>query len=680
MPERRQSRIAKPFARGNTKRSIGGNRNLRLKYVWVACAALSLLPASLANATAPAPAPAANPPSLDAYGELPRVEDVALSPDGLSIASVTQSAGDRRVIVLKNGATLLNISAGTATKVRAIEWADDDTVLLTNSATVALYGFSASKYELNGTVILPMKPGGKADVVFGKTQGIAKTTRGRYGIRIIGGRTFGYFGGIALSVSGGEAHFDHGRATLYAVDLGTGRTRIVAPPPSEGHYRDWLIDAAGNLAVTLDISERSGLWRIVNSRGTELAQGTDPTGDVSLVALARDGAAAIYQTEDDDGNQHWFEVPLAGGEAKEFLKDIDVERIFVDRGTGNLIGYRAKGDGATVMDEPAQQSAITRIFAAFKGREAQLIDWTPDFSKVLVRTTGNHDSGTWYLVDVVKRKADPIGYERPDIDDALVGPISMVDYKAQDGLEMDGVLTLPPGREAKNLPVILLPHGGPASNDKARFDWWAQAFASRGYAVFQPNFRGSTGRSDAFRHAGDGQWGRKMQTDISDGLAELARRGIVDPKRACIVGASYGGYAALAGVTLQHGLYRCAVSVAGVADLTLMYSTDVRESGDSKMLGKALREQLGAPKLYDEVSPRRFAARADAPVLLIHGKDDTVVGYKQSVVMADALKDAGKPYEMVTLPGEDHWLSREETRKRMLAETMRFVAKYNPAD
>jgi dipeptidyl aminopeptidase/acylaminoacyl peptidase len=261
-----------------------------------------------------------------------------------------------------------------------------------------------------------------------------------------------------------------------------------------------------------------------------------------------------------------------------------------------------------------------------------------------------------------------------------VGPISLIDYKAADQQEMDGVLTLPPGREARNLPVIVLPHGGPHARDEPEFDWWAQAYASRGYAVFQPNFRGSTGRSDAFRNASANEWGRKMQTDISDGLAELARRGIVDPKRACIVGASYGGYAALAGVTLQHGIYRCAVAVAPVADLDLLVDTEVRDSGHSAMTVRAYREDLGDPKGYDVVSPRRHAAQADAPILLIHGKDDTVVSFRHSESMAGALRAAGKPYEFVVLKHEDHWLSVSDTRSQMLAESMRFVQKYNPAD
>ena len=143
---------------------------------------------------------------------------------------------------------------------------------------------------------------------------------------------------------------------------------------------------------------------------------------------------------------------------------------------------------------------------------------------------------------------------------------------------------------------------------------------------------------------------------------------MVDPKRACIVGARYGSYAAMAGVTLQQGLYRCTVGLGPVTDLKMMYQTILQESGNLVTMGRSLREQLGDPKGYDAVSPRRFAAKADAPILLIHGKDDTDVSFRQSQAMANALKDAKKHYERGPLAGEDHWLSREETRKRMLAD------------
>ena len=425
-----------------------------------------------------------------------------------------------------------------------------------------------------------------------------------------------------------------------------------------------------------------GRWRITSGQGATLAEGVAPSGKVGLISLGRNGASVIYWMQDPASKEErWYEAPLAGGAPSEFLPGVGVSRLFNDRATGALLGYLEKKAGARpVMYDPKQQSTLRKIYNAFPKLQVDIEDWTPSFSHVLVHTSGNADSGTWYVVDVAQLKAELVGVDRTKIGPEHVGPISMVDYRAADGLQMNGVLTLPPGKPPKNLPVILLPHGGPSAYDTASFDWWAQAFASRGYAVFQPNFRGSTNRDEAFERAGYGQWGRKMQTDISDGLAELAKQGIVDPKRACIVGASYGGYAALAGVTVQQGIYRCAVAVAPVSDLTDMYWTDYRESGGSNMLLRNRQEQLGPPSKFAEVSPRRHAARADAPIMLIHGKDDTVVPFKQSTAMADALKDAGKPYEMVVLREEDHWLSRSATRQQMLDAAVGFVAQHNPAN
>ena len=245
---------------------------------------------------------------------------------------------------------------------------------------------------------------------------------------------------------------------------------------------------------------------------------------------------------------------------------------------------------------------------------------------------------------------------------------------------MEGVLTLPPSGAAKALPAVVLPHGGPFGvNDTAGFDWIAQAFASRGYAVFQPNFRGSGGYGAAFQAAGHGEWGRKMQTDISDGLAELVKQGIVDPKRVCIVGASYGGYAALAGVTLQQGLYRCAVSYAGIGDVARMVDDDASATNYDPIMVRNLKEEIGIGRDLKAVSPMRFVDKVSVPVLLIHGTNDTVVPFSQSSRMADALRQAGKTVDLVTLPSEDHWLSRSETRLAMLQATVDFVVKHNPA-
>jgi dipeptidyl aminopeptidase/acylaminoacyl peptidase len=316
---------------------------------------------------------------------------------------------------------------------------------------------------------------------------------------------------------------------------------------------------------------------------------------------------------------------------------------------------------------------------AFPGLNVRLIDWSDSFERLLVRTNGVGDPGTWWLVDIKTGKATDLGSSYP-IKSSEVGPMRMFRYKAADGLDMAGVLTLPPGKDAKKLPVVVLPHGGPWARDYPEFDWMAQAFASRGYAVFQPNFRGSTGYGAAFEKAGDGEWGRKMQTDISDGLAELVRQGIVDGDRACIMGASYGGYAALAGVTLQQGLYRCAVSVAGLSDLERFYSTEMRETNRDRTKRPWLNLAIGTGRDLRSVSPIRFVDRVTAPILLIHGTNDIVVLPEQSSNMANALRAAGKEAELMTLEKADHWLLKGEARLAMLEAAYKFIERHNPPD
>ncbi len=326
------------------------------------------------------------------------------------------------------------------------------------------------------------------------------------------------------------------------------------------------------------------------------------------------------------------------------------------------------------------QARVHAIYAAFPNLKISLNSWTDDYGRLIFYSDGQDDAGTWWWADIKSGSAKELGWLYPSVSGERIGPYRMVRYKAADGLEMEGILTLPPGINPTKLPLVVLPHGGPEARDEMGFDWWAQAFASRGYAVWQPNFRGSSGYTVAFRNAGFGEWGRKMQTDISDGVDELAHQGIVDPRRACIVGASYGGYAALAGVTVQQGLYRCAVSVGGVADLNALLSRE--QEGDRTGTLRYLKDFLGIKSFFnqsvDDISPLKLAKRADVPVLLIHGKDDTVVLFEQSKAMQRALKSAGKPVELVELKGEDHWLSRSVTRKAMLEAAVDFVQRHNP--
>ena len=660
-------------------RASGADHEMAARRLGLAVGIAALLSCGVAEAQNTA----AQPPPLTLYGQLPGVEAMALSPDGKRIATVSRIKGDRRLVVAEYNGALLSAAPMGDTKLRGLQFAGNDTVLLTKSSTIALgMDFTKNQYEAFGTLIVPLN-GKDPELVFSRDRLIATITLDSYGLRQRPDGLTGYFSGIALAAANTGVRFDHGRPTLYEVNLARNSAKRLASPAGEGHDRSWLIDESGQVAATLDIATRDGQWQITGTGGRVLATGVAPTGAVSLTSLGKDGKSVIYRTIGDDDSKSYFEVPLAGGTSAYAIPPGDnLYGLYVDQDNGRMLGYMLLRNEAQVpvFFDAGKQAAVEKVLRAFGKRRVWLVDWTPDFGKLLVHTSGSQDSGTYYLVDVKAGKAEEIGLEYPGIEPEAVGPVSVVDYRAGDGLAMNGILTLPPGREARNLPVILLPHGGPHAADEPVFDWWAQAFASRGYAVFQPNFRGSTNRDGPFKAASRNEWGRKMQTDISDGLAELARRGIVDPKRACIVGASYGGYAALAGVTLQQGVYRCAVAVAPVADLELMRNAELYESNYDPMLARALRADIGDPKGYDAVSPRQHAQQADAPILLIHGKDDTVVPFQHSASMASALQAAHKPYELVVLKHEDHWLSKSDTRLQMLTEAMRFVQQHNPVN
>lgn len=643
----------------------------------------SMLLAAIFCVGAPFTALHATPP-LSAYGELPGFERAAISPNGDKVAMIVSNAEIRALLITENGKTIRRINLGDI-KVRFIEWASDDIVLLEYSKTEKLVGFVQDKAEFNQTFVISLN-NVQPKILFEKQKEIIDATFGWFGIRDVDGKIYGYVAGVplvkmqALNSNVPAYVYEGGTPALYRVDMADMSAKMLATRPQEGEWNDFLIDAKGVIGAKLNFAYKSGVWKITNGLGQQVASGVNIKGGVGLQAFGKDGSSIIYSRDDDDTDaRHYFEVPAKGGDVTEIFADANVARLFTHRRTGALLGYFERGDEQkTHLLDPIQDRKLGKIALAFPKLRRNIADWNPTLSKILVTTSGNQDSGTWWTVDLNAMAANHLGFERPPIDSSDVGAISTVVYEASDGLEMDGILTLPVGKEPKKLPVIILPHGGPTAHDDASFDWWAQGLASRGYAVFQPNFRGSTNRGAAFVKAGHGEWGRKMQSDLSDGLAHLAAQGIVDPKRACIVGASYGGYAALAGVTLQKGLYRCAVSVAGVSDLSLMVSTDLEESGQNPLLKRNLDAEIGRGRDLKDVSPRRFAADADAPIMLIHGKDDVVVPYRQSAIMADALKDAGKPYELVSLVGEDHWLSKSVTRQQMLEALVAFVEKHNP--
>jgi dipeptidyl aminopeptidase/acylaminoacyl peptidase len=259
-----------------------------------------------------------------------------------------------------------------------------------------------------------------------------------------------------------------------------------------------------------------------------------------------------------------------------------------------------------------------------------------------------------------------------------LGEVKEISYKARDGASIPGYLTMPAAKSSGAIPLVVLPHGGPQERDYLEFNWLTQFIASRGYAVLQPQFRGSTGFGDAFREAGYRQWGGLMQDDVTDGVRFLIEQGIADPHRICIVGASYGGYAALAGAAFTPELYSCAVSISGVSDLPALLREEVPiyEGTISNSMSE-WKMRIGGPNDSNLAakSPINSVKAIKVPILIVYGTADSVVPNAQSEKMVAALKAAGKSVSVAILAGEDHWLSRTETRVQVLKELDAFLGK-----
>ena len=462
----------------------------------------------------------------------------------------------------------------------------------------------------------------------------------------------------------------------------TGRGRKLAS--GTGFTVDWVVDAAGEPvaraewehardAFSVLARQPGGAWKEVYRLGNGAT--------LELNGLTRDGKAVAAQGSGGAGQSRLWAIALDGSGAAVLAEDParDVVAVQYDPYSRHPIGAWLGGVDPEVRWFDAEAEArFGKVARAFPGRTVQLFGRSANGERVLASVSSPSLPPVYYLVDFATRRADIVGEAYPALVDEPLGRVSPIDYPARDGTRIPAYLTLPPGDRDEGLPLVVLPHGGPEARDDYAFDWFAQFLATRGYAVLQPQFRGSTGFGDDFRRAGYGEWGGLMQDDVTDGVKAMIERGVADPRRICIVGASYGGYAALAGVTLTPGLYACAVSVNGLSDLPMAIGQQKRAEGAESNSYDYWRRSIGVA--HDEKlarrSPARLAGQVEVPVLLVHGVDDTVVPVSQSRAMARALKAAGKPHVLIELPGEDHWLSRTATRIRVLEETERFLASH----
>jgi dipeptidyl aminopeptidase/acylaminoacyl peptidase len=277
---------------------------------------------------------------------------------------------------------------------------------------------------------------------------------------------------------------------------------------------------------------------------------------------------------------------------------------------------------------------------------------------VLIKSYADVDPGTWYLFDYPQKKMTSIGKVNQSLDPAKLRPVEIINYRAPDGLTIPAYLTRPDKLQGP-VPMVVLIHGGPIARDEWEFNAEVQLLADRGYLVFQPQFRGSAGFGRAFEQAGYRQWGRAMQDDIAAGVEHLVKQGLADRARVCIVGASYGGYAALWGLVKTPELYRCGVSFAGVSDIARMYS-DWSDTSFDKISRQLMMNRIGdktnSAELFDPVSPLLHAEKITAAVLLMHGEEDERVPISHGKKMRDALERHKKDVQWLAFENEGHGL------------------------
>lgn len=621
-------------------------------------------------------------PSASDYGSLPVTQMVAISPNGNLIA-FRRVADGKDLITVNSLSEKKVVFVADVSKIQpqTIQFFTDDKLELVASEFRRLDGFRGY-FDLSTAYVLDLNdkkirqlliPG---DLILAGQTGLG---------RVVGLSPDGRFAYMP-AWSQVDNHFPDSEYSLYKVDL----THKNVIPGTRGGQRvkDFFVDKEGETIAIEEFDERNGLHKIrskINGgKWTEIFTEKTNIRKKNFVGLTPDYASLVFlETDSNTGRDTYNLMKLADGAITNSVlgrEDADIEQPLVDLHRV-VQGVRFSGFSPSYkFFDAAVEQRMKDLIAQFPEQSVYLSDWSPDWKHIVFNVQGSAYAGDYYLSSPNQAPVF-LTASRPQIQAADINPLGKVKVTARDGLKIPTLITIPRSKssEIKKLPAVIYPHGGPASYDEIGFDYFAQALASQGYLVIQPQFRGSSGFGAKFSNAGLGEWGRKMQDDITDTVKFFIDKGYIDPAKVCIVGASYGGYAALAGGAFTPDLYKCVVSINGVGDLNEMLAYDRYNNKEKSEATAYWEKQLAnANGEIDEKdlasrSPEKFAQQFKAKTLLISSANDKIVSPEQSENMYKALVKNNKQVEKVELDEDDHHLKKGPTRTKAVEEVVKFV-------
>lgn len=646
-----------------------------MKFIASALVLLLSIPPVIASAQA------AKPYDIEDFIRKQKFEDIKISPTGEYYAASVRVERKTALAILRRSDNKLMASMsipGDRTHVDDFWWVNADRVLLSTAEKIGALEAPQPTGELYAVNV----DGGKGGILVGQSfQGEGPGTRiqPRKVEHVAAFLVDGLPGNdkdVIISVSPFTAD---PFTRIEKMDVYTGRRMPITQAPVRN--AGFVTDNAGKVRFAsgedIDLSKRL-YYREPDGNEWKLVSDTRQSGIAQYpLGFSADDKIVYLQVEQEQGPDAIVAWDIAADKKTEVFRDdnTDPTPIYVE---GKLYGVRLMdGMPRTHFFDP--QSAVAKLYRklekAFEGQRVEITSMTADGKTALVLADGDRNPGDFFIFDSTNNKADRLLGRKEWLDPRQVAEVKPVSFKSRDGLDIQGYLTVPVGGEAKNAPLIVYIHGGPFGiYDAWGFDQDAQILAAHGYAVLQVNFRGSGNHGRAFHLAGKRQWGGKMQDDITDATRWAIQQGIADPKRICLYGASYGGYASLMGVAKEADLYRCAAGYVGVYDLPTMHTDgDVRDRASGRTY---LNEWIGPKEDIASVSPTRLASRIKVPVFLAAGGEDERAPIQHTEMMEKALRTAGVPVEAVYYPTEGHGFYKLENEREFYAKLLSFFQKH----